>query len=159
MNRPAVALPVCIAFIRQYLSGYRGYPVTEAGETRFAQALRDVAISVEHAEAILREFIDIFPTVREIQDQAANLRPKFEPKEDERKEWERLYGPARAIDLNFAPPGEPAYVTRDRKIKEHLSKKHGANFDFAKIGWRELYEAQEACGYPLTREQEKVCGR
>jgi hypothetical protein len=96
--KAAVDISICQAFIRKYLSGYRGYPATEAGEKRFAEAIQLNAVSVEHAEETLRSFDDQCPTVREIHDVAQNLKPRFLPKEDTRAEWEKQFGKPIAFD-------------------------------------------------------------
>jgi hypothetical protein len=99
MKPPAVVLPICLAFLRRHLSGFRFYPKTEAGETRFAEALQLNAVSVEHLEAVLQCFDEEFPTVRQIHDAASNLRVKFEPAVDPLAEWERQYGKPEAFQL------------------------------------------------------------
>ena len=146
--------------LRSELSGYQGYPNSEAGESRFARALQDVAVSVEHLMAILGKFTQKFPTVQDIMDTGLNLLPQFEVPFNQLAAWERECGPPRPVKVDFTPANEPPFMARDRKIKEHLSLKHGGHFPgFSKIGWLEMFEAQEACGYPLTRDQEKMIGR
>jgi len=73
------------------LSGFRGYPRGE-GETRFVDVLCEISLSVEHASSTLLCFDSDFPTIRELRDAALNLRPKFQDKTDQRKEWEHEYG-------------------------------------------------------------------
>lgn len=73
------------------LSGFKGYPRGE-GESRFIDALCEISLSVEHAIAIVESFDAEFPTIREMRDTALNLRPKYEPKVNEREKWEREYG-------------------------------------------------------------------
>lgn len=89
------------AMLRQ-LSGFRGYPKAirlsdgnfdAQGEGRFVDCLCEISLSVEHALAIIESFDSEFPTIREMRDVALNLRPRFERKADERKEWESKYGP------------------------------------------------------------------
>jgi hypothetical protein len=50
-----------------------------------------------------------------------------------------------------------------KKLKAHFTevyKKRNLPFPgWAKISWLDIYLEQEACGYPLTREQEKMIGR
>lgn len=92
MSKPAVDLNVCLGLIREYLSGYRGYPQSEAGENRFAFALQENVLSVAHARAVLKLFDQQFPTVREIHETAWSIRPQFEPKESQTAEWRRIYG-------------------------------------------------------------------
>jgi hypothetical protein len=69
-------------------------PEAEALLVRTVQA---VCISVEHMDATLSSFDQECPTPREIKDTAHNLRPKFDPKIDQRKEWEKQYGPPGAF--------------------------------------------------------------
>ena len=89
-----VAIEVCQALMEQYLSGYRGYPNSAKGVRRFAEAVQANAISVEHAEAFLQVFDDVFPTVRQIHDSALNCRPRFEQAAEEAQQvqWRREYG-------------------------------------------------------------------
>lgn len=102
MNSPAVDIKICLAFLRRYLSGFQGCPRSEAGENRFAEALQSNAVSVEHLEAVLQSFDEEFPTVRQIHDISAGMRPKFEPQTDQHAEWERQYGKPNA----FAYPSD-----------------------------------------------------
>jgi len=87
----AVSPDICLAFIRKYLAGFRGYPRTEAGEKRFAEALRSNSLSPDHAEDILRSFDEEFPTVRQIHDVSANLAEKHGVN-NERLDWQKKYG-------------------------------------------------------------------
>jgi hypothetical protein len=98
MKTPGVMIEVCLAELREYLAGYRGYPPTEAGEKRFASAIQENCVSVGHVRAMLKSFEVAFPTVREIHDVALNLRPQFEQKKDEREEWKRKYGEERPFE-------------------------------------------------------------
>jgi hypothetical protein len=158
--RNAVHHTVCIGLIRSELAGYQGYPNTEAGEIRFARALQEVSVSVAHASAILAKFTQKFPTVQDILDTGLNLLPEFEIQHSQLVEWEKEYGPRSPIKPDFATDAEPEYVRRDRDAKRYLTLKHGGTFPgFAKIGWIELFEAYEACGYPLNTEQKKMIGR
>ena len=78
----AVQPAVGLALLRR-LSGFRGYP-KEGGEGRFVEVLCEVSISVEHANSVVETFDGEFPALRDIRDVALNLRPKFEPKVDQR---------------------------------------------------------------------------
>lgn len=98
MKSPDINIDLCVALIRELLSGYRGYPASVAGEQRFAFALQENAVSVSHAREILKSFDEFFPTVRQIADVAANLRARFEIKPDETEELRRKYGPPQAFD-------------------------------------------------------------
>jgi hypothetical protein len=91
-NRPAVAIDTGVALLRTHLAGYRGYPHEDAGERRFARALSEVCVSVEHAVAVLEKFEESFPTVRELKDVALNLRDQFQPKLQTYQDWEKEYG-------------------------------------------------------------------
>ena len=73
------------------LRGFRKAPVGD-GFNRFAEVLCECSISVEHAMAVVETFDYEFPTLRDIRDAAHNLRPKFEPKVDQKAEWDRQYG-------------------------------------------------------------------
>lgn len=73
------------------LSGFKGYPRGD-GENRFVDALCEISLSVEHAASTLLCFDGEFPTIREMREAALNLRPKFEAKADQKKEWEAKYG-------------------------------------------------------------------
>jgi len=156
----ALNLKVCVGLIRSELAGYQGYPHTTQGEERFARAVQETAVSVDHARAILSKFTQKFPTVQDITDTALNLLPQFQIQHSQLLEWEREYGPPSPARPDFNPNPEPPYMDRYRKIKQHLTLKHGGHFPgFAKIGWLEMFEAQEAVGYPLTPEQKKMIGR
>ena len=78
-----------------HLQGFRKAPVGP-GLNRFAEVLCECSISVEHATAVVDSFDNEFPTLRDIRDTASNLRPKFEAKVDQKKEWEAKYAPPRA---------------------------------------------------------------
>lgn len=158
--KDALHLKLCVALIRSELAGYQGYPHTVPGEERFARALQETAISVDHARAILSKFTQKFPTVQDITDTALNLLPQFQIQHSQLLEWEKEYGPATPARPDFKPTLEPPCMERDRKIKQYLTLKHNGAFPgFAKIGWLELFEAQEAVGCPLTPEQAKMIGR
>jgi hypothetical protein len=73
------------------LLGFRKAPQGD-GINRFAEVLCESSISVEHAMAVIETFDYEFPTLREIRDTAYNLRPKFEVKADQKKQWEAKYG-------------------------------------------------------------------
>lgn len=89
-----IDIRLCVALLREFLSGYRGYPYNEAGENRFGGAIRDNCISVDHARATLESFDEDFPTVRMIHDAAISLRTKFEPQVDQQAEWRKEFGAA-----------------------------------------------------------------
>lgn len=93
----AVNIKVCVAMLRSELAGYQGYPHTLQGEERFARALQDVSVSVEHARAILSRFTEEFPTVQTILDTGLSLLPQFQIQHSQLLEWEREFGkPARS---------------------------------------------------------------
>jgi hypothetical protein len=73
------------------LSGFKGYPRGD-GERRFVEVLCEISLSVEHAEATIKAFDGDFPTIREMRDTAFGLRPQFQVKVDERKQWEAECG-------------------------------------------------------------------
>jgi len=92
MSQSSIDIDVCLALIRELLSGYRGYPPTRDGEMRFAMAVQESAVSVGHARAVLLSFEDFFPTVRQILDVASNLLSKFQVEPDRREQWRTQYG-------------------------------------------------------------------
>ena len=155
----AVNLKVCVSLIRSELAGYQGYPHTLQGEERFARALQDVTVSVEHARATLAKFKEGFPTVQNIIDTAVNLRSKFEPQVDERLEWERTYGKPKPVPVDFASVGEQVHKDMWTKLKQHFIQQPGGFPGWAKVSWKEIYAAMEQLGYPLNREQLKTIGR
>jgi hypothetical protein len=75
------------------LSGFRGYPKPGPGLDHFVEAFQSSVVSVAHARAVIASFDGDMPTIREIKDQAFNLRSQFETTVDQRKEWEAKYGP------------------------------------------------------------------
>jgi hypothetical protein len=151
---------VCVAMIRSELSGYEGYPRNEAGEHRFGRALQECAVSVAHASAILAKFTQKFPTVQDIIDTALNLLPQFEIQHSQLLEWEREFGKAAPLKPDFNPNPDPPYVEINRKVKEYLILQAGGHWPgWAKITWKQIYEAQEQLGYPLNRDQLKMLGR
>ena len=81
----------------QALSGFRGYPKAGPGEDHFVEAFQSSVVSVAHARAVVASFDGLMPTIREIRDQAFNLRPQFETTVDQRKQWEAEYGPPDAM--------------------------------------------------------------
>lgn len=117
------------AMLRQ-LSGFRGYPKAirlpdgnfdSQGEGRFVDCLCEISLSVEHALAVIESFDGEFPTIREMRDVALNLRPRFERKADERKEWEAKYGkpdPAFADSILSVAKADP--VARRYHHEEEL---------------------------------------
>jgi hypothetical protein len=111
---------VAQSFIRQ-LSGFQGYPRTDEARARFAEVLCEVSLSVEHALAIIWAFEENFPTLKEIRDAAFNLRPKFEPKVDQREQWEKEYGkPDPAWSARFAEKAAGMTATVDPKERKRL---------------------------------------
>jgi hypothetical protein len=90
---PAIAGPVALAKVRHHLAGLRGFNPKPEAEALLARTVQAVCISVEHVDAVLSSFDNECPTPREIKDIAWSTRPKFEPKVDQYREWERQYGP------------------------------------------------------------------
>jgi hypothetical protein len=114
--QPAVAK----SFLRQ-LSGFRGYPKDDEAQTRFIEVLCEVSLSVEHALAIIWAFEDQFPTLKEIRDTAFNLRPKFEAKVDQTKQWEKQYGkPKPEWSVRFQEKAAGAVLSVDPKERKRL---------------------------------------
>lgn len=154
----AVGIRLCQSMIESELSGYEGYPNTELGLARFARALQDVALSVDHARAIVAMFTVRFPTVQDIIDTGLNLRPQFEAKQSQEAAWRAKYGEPQPVALEFKVESQP-FAERDRKIRAHITKSRGNWPGWKALGWLEIFEAQEAVGYPLTPEQRKMIGR
>jgi len=101
MSEFAVQQSVAAGLIRFYLSGFRGYPPSEAGENVFARGLQESCLSVQHVTATLKSFDERFPTLRELLDVANALRPQFEPKENLQEKWEREYGKPQPFDMSM----------------------------------------------------------
>jgi hypothetical protein len=155
-SRAAVDIRLCVAMIHSELAGYQGYPNTESGVERFARALQECSVSVEHARATLAKFTQKFPTVQEITDTALNLVSQFAIQHNQLLEWEREYGKPLPLKPDVSLIGQEQGTVMWAKIKQHLTLKHNGSFPgFAKISWREIYETMEALGYPLTREIER----
>jgi hypothetical protein len=127
MKSPDVNIEICLSLIREFLSGYRGYPPTESGERRFAFALQENCISVGHARAVLQSFDEVFPTVRQIHDAAFGIRPQFEPADDQRREWERQYG--KPVPFNTAPADELAMKWQAIRDTLYYTEGPGASSD------------------------------
>lgn len=119
--QPAVAK----SFLRQ-LSGFRGYPKDDEAQGRFIEVLCEVSLSVEHALAIIWAFDENFPTIREIRDTAYNLRSKFDPKLDQRAEWESKYGkPDTGWSERFAERAANAVPSPGRVDPEARKRQYG----------------------------------
>ena len=97
-DRAAVAFSICKALFRD-LSGFRGYPKEGPGEDHFVRTFQRSVISVDHARAVVASFTGIMPTIQEIRDAAFNMRPQFEPAEDQRAKWEAEYGRPAPVDV------------------------------------------------------------
>jgi len=147
MSAFAVQEETALGLIRFHLSGFRGYPPSEIGEKVFARAVSEQTISVKHAEAVLKQFDERFPTLREIIDTAQNLKPEFEHLESPQQAWEREYGKPVPFSMNAAPADETAlhwqairdalYYTEGPGIHE-LDKMVGGNErGHSKHFWRE----------------------
>jgi len=91
---------VACGLIRFHLSGFRGYPNSEAGEKVFARCFQECCVSVAHVQAVLNSFDDEFPTLREIITTANNLRSQFEPLNSSLEEWEQQYGKPQAFSID-----------------------------------------------------------
>lgn len=113
------------AILRQ-LSGFKGYPRDEAGETRFVEVLCEASLSVEHAVAVTQAFDGGFPTVKEIRDTAFSLREKFKPKVDPREQWEKEYGkpnPAWSADLSGKAAGMTATMDPQVRKQQYIEER------------------------------------
>ncbi len=164
MSAFAVQEETALGLIRFHLSGFRGYPPSEIGEKVFARAVSEQTISVKHAEAVLKQFDERFPTLREIIDTAQNLKPQFEPTESQKQKWEREYGKPVPFDTSMEGTclccGRPwaeilAHTAVEeemwRRIKERLKVS-----DFHEVSWLAVYQAKKALGYPLTTAERNV---
>lgn len=157
----AIAPKICIAMIRSELAGYQGYPHTTQGEERFGRALQEVSVSVEHARAVLAKFTQRFPTVQEITDTALNLLPQFEIQHSQLAEWEQEFGKPAPIVFDVSQMSEQQ-LQADMwvKLKQHFTLKKGGTFPgWAKVSWKEIYEALEEMGHTLNSDQLKMIGR
>lgn len=90
MNDP-VSIDLCMALLQRRLKGFRGAPRDDEWDT-FADELQAAVVSVEHLQAVLKTFDAEMPTIRQLKDVAANLRPKFEVTPDRLAELKRKYG-------------------------------------------------------------------
>jgi len=117
-----------------HLQGFRKAPVGN-GVNRFTEVLCECSISVEHATAVVDSFDDEFPTLRNIRDTAYNLKPRFEAKTDQKKEWEAKYGKP-----------DPAFSRR-------ITGAAGANHvqERRAILWQSIRDAIFYSEFPLAR--------
>jgi hypothetical protein len=158
----ALTFPVARQLL-QKLSGFRGYPANASGEDHFAEQLRACVQSVEHAEAVIATFGGNFPTLDEIRACAHSLRPQFEPRIDQRAEWEKVYG--KPEPFSYIPPSEQEQREIKSKFAAELSKtdlvhinreiaRHlGLAFrELQKLSWHAYFSAWRDLGFPLTRE-------
>lgn len=156
---PAVTIEVCLVLLRQYLSGFRGYPNTEAGEKRFAEAIQSNAISIEHAEAFLQLLDENFPTVRQIHDAAFNTRAKFEQaaEEAQHKRWEKEYG--RPETFKLYPPDTVAMHWQAFRDSLYYTEGPGA-YELLDIGEKQRPKHQaywnEARDYNLSNHADSI---
>jgi len=157
--RTAIGTSVAMAILRSELAGFRGYPASGAGEDRFARELATISLSVDHARAVAAAFDETFPTIKELRDQATNLRPKFERPEDMTKQWEAEYGAPQPVTLDFSKAtGQSDQSAMWAQLKRHFTTADGFP-GWAKISWLRIFEAMEQMGYQLNSEQRKQMGR
>jgi hypothetical protein len=153
-----------LGLIKFHLSGFRGYPPSEAGEKVFARGLQECTVSVEHATAVLKTFDQHFPTLREILDTGHSLRAQFEPQESLHAKWEREYGKPVPFDSSMEGTclccGRPwaeilAHRAVDnemwRRIKAHLNVK-----DFSEVSWLKIIQAKKELGYTLALAEQRA---
>jgi hypothetical protein len=88
-----VTFDICMAFIKRRLKGFRRAPRADDEWDAFTEELQAGVVSVEHMQAVLQTFDEEMPTIRQIRDVAANLRPKFERVPDQYAEWRKQFGP------------------------------------------------------------------
>jgi len=160
----AVQQTVAIGLIRHHLSGFRGYPPSEAGEKVFARGLQECTISVEHAEGVLKSFDERFPTLREIIDTGNGLRAQFEPQESQKAKWEREYGKPVPFDTSMEGTclccGRTwADILSYHAVQDEMWRRIKAELkvsDFSETSWPAVYKAKRDLGYKLTRGEEDV---
>jgi hypothetical protein len=85
-----VARSVTDGIFRHQLGGFPNYPLKR--DARFLEVFNEVCISVEHAQSVILAFEVKLPTLQDIRDCAANLRPRFEDLPNPEKEWAAQYG-------------------------------------------------------------------
>jgi|ERR1039458_2408378 hypothetical protein len=164
MTQFAVQQPVAVGLIRHHLSGFRGYPPSEAGEQVFARGLQESSISVEHAEAILKKFDERFPTLREIIDTGNGLRAQFEPQESQKAKWEREYGKPVPFSSDMEGTclccGRPwSEILSHRAVEDEMWRRIKAHLkvsDFSETSWLAVYRAKKELGYALTTSERNV---
>lgn len=154
----AVHYTVGKTILRQ-LSGFRGYPKEGPGEDYFVNALCECSVSVAHAQAIIAAFDQDFPRLAEMRETAHNLRVKYEPQVDQRKEWEKQYGPPQAFDTSaFQQIGQPREREIDRLWKEVMAFLRTTKFDghndiqLVPIG--RCWQVAKALGYKMNSYQQ-----
>jgi hypothetical protein len=155
MGRFAIEQDTAAGLIRFHLSGFRGYPPTEAGENVFARCLQECCVSVEHAETVLKSFDGTFPTLRDFIEAATNVRSRFELVVSQHAEWEKQYGPAAPFvpDLSGDPLSQ--HWAKDRQMWARI-KQHLKLADFSKVSWAQVYQAKQELGYELTPTEADV---
>jgi hypothetical protein len=112
---PAVSIQVAQALVLKYLTALTNY--TEQKAARLAEVLSECTVSVDHAEATLRQFEDLCPNPREIREAACNLRQRFlEPAEDPRNQRCGICGGTgfRIIERNGLSAATPCTVCTRR---------------------------------------------
>jgi len=157
---PAVVFPIARSKIKG-LSALPGFPHLEEGIDRLAQVLQEVAVSLEHADAILATFQDRSPTFGQLREVAYNLKPQFvAPPPDPRIEWERKYGSPQPVPL-LAPlrpyrRGEwpAAGSAEERQMNKYIRERVGKKL--AAISWGEYYLAAEEWGVRLNGAQRNL---
>lgn len=154
-----------LTFVRKWLAALRDYPEHEAGQKCLAMYLSRYALSIEHAEAILKAFRDQCPTPQDLHDVAYNdaLRAQFLPKQPPLKEqWLRA---GYTLDAGFydsiqeqlgsRKPGEP----RQDDLMWKAIKKKLAVREFSKVPLGQCWAIAEELGFPLSGEQREELAR
>jgi len=145
------------------LSGFRGYPHNPTGEGYFIDAFQCACVSVAHAEAVIASFDELMPTVKEIRDTAANLKPRFlPPSPSQREEWEKQYGPPDPgfydqVMKQAATPQKSRDAELWSKLREKFPTAGRKKNDWP--SWRVLAAAARELGYDdYARAWEKSAG-
>ena len=135
----------------------------------FAQELKRASMSAGvPMEAIVlkcREVADFAPEYADMvkigRELAADQARKDEASRNQRREWEREYGPPQKIEVDWTDTIKTSREA-DRlmwaRIKARLAdafKGGNKQFDFSKVTWGQVYKAKRELGYTLTPYEEK----
>ena len=133
----AVAFSVCKAMF-QDLSGFRGYPSPGPGEDHFIRVFQKAIISVDHGRAVVASFTGTMPTIQEIRDSASNLRPQFQPPEDQRAKWEAEFGKPEPVEMDVDKPAREIDVLWKKILARDEFKGRGGRERLQATSWAKL---------------------